>query len=58
MKNVSRQDFLKSCARGSALAGLVGLGAVLVSREKKYECSNVCGQCSKFNNGKCRLGLK
>jgi hypothetical protein len=55
---MNRQEFLKSCARGGALAGLIGLSAVLASREKKFECSNVCGRCAEFNNGKCGLGLK
>jgi hypothetical protein len=58
MKPIARQEFLKHCARGGALAGIVALGAVLVSRENKFACSDQCRQCVKFRDGKCGLGLK
>lgn len=58
MKTVSRQEMLKVCVRGGMVAGIIGLGAVLTSREEKFECSNRCGQCPKLENGKCGLGLK
>jgi hypothetical protein len=58
MKTVSRHEWLKRCTRGGALAGILGLGAVLCSREEKFECSSRCGQCLKRQNGKCSLGLK
>lgn len=58
MKSIDRQEFLKACARGGALAGVVGLCAVLVSREEKFECSDRCGRCPKLEDGKCSLGLK
>jgi hypothetical protein len=58
MKSISRQELLKGCVRGGVLAGVVGLCTVLTSREEKFECSDQCGRCSKFNGGKCGLGLK
>jgi hypothetical protein len=58
MKLMDRHEFVKACARGGALAGVVGLSAVLVSREEKFECSNRCGKCPKLEDGKCNLGLK
>ena len=58
MKSISRQEWLKGCVRGGVLMGLFGLCAVLVSRKDKFECSSRCGKCSKFNDGKCALGLK
>ena len=58
MKLTTRNKFLRDCVRGSVLAGIIGLGAVLVSREKKYECSNQCGKCAQFNHGKCGLGIR
>ena len=58
MKPISRQEWLKGCVRGGVLVGLVGLCSVLVSRKDKFECSNQCGKCSKFNDGQCALGLK
>ena len=54
MKPINRISFL----RGGALVGLAGLCAVLLSREEKFECSDRCGRCAKFENGKCGLGLK
>jgi len=58
MNEINRQEMLKRCVRGGLLAGLIGLGAVLTSREEKFECSSRCGQCPKLEDGKCRLGLK
>jgi hypothetical protein len=58
MKTIARSDFIKGGVRGGVLAGLVGLCAVLVSREEKFECSTQCGRCSKFSDGKCSLGIK
>jgi hypothetical protein len=58
MKQTSRNGFLKDCVRGGVLAAIVGLCTVLVSREKKFECSSQCGKCTKFNDGKCGLGIK
>ncbi|VGO21753.1 hypothetical protein [Pontiella sulfatireligans] len=58
MKPMNRQELLKGCARGGVLAGIVGLCAVLASREEKFVCSDRCGKCVKFENGKCGLGLK
>ena len=58
MKPVNRQNFLKGCMRGGALAGIVALSAVLNAREEKFECSDRCGRCVKFSDGKCGLGLK
>lgn len=58
MKAIRRNDFLKECLRGGVLAGLVGLGIVLGTREEKFECTNRCGKCVKFENGKCGLGLR
>lgn len=55
---MNRRSFLKSGLRGSLLVGLVGLGAVLVSREGKPACDKTCGRCQKFQNGKCLLGIK
>ncbi|VGO17521.1 hypothetical protein PDESU_06118 [Pontiella desulfatans] len=54
MKRMDRKTFF----RNGALVGIVGLCAVLVSREEKFECSDRCGKCPKFENGKCGLGLK
>ena len=54
---MKRKEFLKGCIRSGVFAGIVGLGAVLVSRKDKFECSSQCGKCSKFDNGKCELGL-
>ena len=58
MKQVSRKEFLKGFARGGTLASIVGLCAVLASRAEKLECNSRCGRCSKFNDGKCSLGIK
>ena len=58
MKSISRKEWLKGAVRGGVLASIVGLCAVLVSRKDKFECSSQCGKCSKFDNGKCGLGLK
>jgi ATP phosphoribosyltransferase len=58
MKSISRKAVLKNMARGAVLAGIVGYGVVLVSREKKVECSSRCGACAKLQDGKCALGLK
>lgn len=58
MKQINRTAFLKSCARGGVLAGILGLCAVLASRKEKFECSNRCGRCPKMDNGNCSLGLK
>jgi len=58
MNTIKRQDFLKSCARGGLFAGIIGVCAVLVSREEKFDCSNRCGACVKLKDGKCSLGLK
>ena len=54
----SRMAILKGIARGGVLAGLLGYGAVLVSREDKFECSTICGGCVKLKDGQCSLGLK
>lgn len=54
MKRIDRKTFL----RGGAFTGIVGLCAVLASREEKFECSNQCGKCPKLEDGKCGLGLK
>jgi len=56
--NCSRKEFLRGCTRGGVIAGIIGLGGVLASREEKFECSNHCGKCVKFNDGKCGLGIK
>ena len=58
MKSMSRRSFLKNCVRGGALIGLAGLCGMLASREQKFECSNSCGGCQKFKNGRCVLGIK
>jgi len=58
MKTWKRKTVLKNGTRGGVLIGLVGLCAVLTSREEKFECSNRCGKCPKLTNGKCGLGLK
>ena len=58
MKLMDRHEFVKTCVRGGVLAGVVGLSAVLVSREEKFECSTRCGTCPKLQHGKCNLGLK
>jgi hypothetical protein len=58
MKQTNRNKFLKDCVRGGVLAGIAGLGAVLVSREKKFECSSPCGECTQFKDGKCSQGIK
>ena len=58
MKAMSRQEILKGVLRSGALAGVVGLGVVLTTREEKFECSNRCGKCPKLENGKCGLGIK
>jgi len=58
MKKIERQEFLRLCARWSALAGLVGCGAALSTREQKFACNDRCGQCPKFEHGKCGEGLK
>lgn len=55
---MNRRSFLKTCLRGAVLAGLAGLGAVLVSREAKPACDKTCGRCGEFKNGKCRLGIR
>ena len=58
MKPTNRNKVLKDCVRGGVLAGIVGLGTVLVSRDKKFECSSQCGKCTQFNDGKCGLGIR
>jgi hypothetical protein len=58
MNRMNRRSFLKNCVRGGALAGLVGLCGALAAREQKFECGNSCGECQKFKNGKCVLGIK
>ena len=58
MKTTNRKDFLRGCARGGVLAGIIGFCAVLVSREDKFVCSNQCGTCVKCEGGKCGLGIK
>lgn len=58
MRTLTRKEMLKSGMRGGALAGIVGLGLVLTSREEKFECSSQCGKCPKLTDGKCGLGLK
>ncbi|MDF7799894.1 hypothetical protein P4C99_10480 [Pontiellaceae bacterium B1224] len=58
MKTLTRKEMLKGTIRGGALAGLVGFGFVLTTREEKFECSTRCGKCPKLTNGKCGLGLK
>lgn len=58
MKRMDRKSFIAATARGGVLAGLAGVCVVLASREEKFECSDRCGGCSKFSNGKCGLGLK
>lgn len=54
----NRRSFLKNVARLGVLTGLIGLCAVLASREEVFECNDLCGQCSRFKNGKCRLGIQ
>ena len=54
MKRIDRKTFL----RIGALGGIVGLCAVLATREEKFECGNRCGKCPKQTDGKCSLGLK
>lgn len=58
MKTLNRKQVLKNIARGGVLAGIVGYGVVLVSREGKLDCSTICGGCVKLKDGKCSLGLK
>jgi hypothetical protein len=58
MKAMSRQEILKGVLRSGALAGVVGLGVVLNTRDEKFECSNRCGTCPELENGKCGLGIK
>ena len=58
MKAMKRMEFVKLCARGGMLAAIVGCGAVLSSREDKFACSDQCGKCPKFENGKCAEGFK
>ncbi len=55
---MKREDVLKRCARHAALLGIVGFGAVLVSRKNKFSCTDQCGRCEKFKHGKCALGIK
>ncbi|MBN2685591.1 MAG: hypothetical protein JXR40_09955 [Pontiellaceae bacterium] len=58
MKKIDRMDFLKQCGRWGALAAVLGFGGVLLSREKKVSCTDPCGSCAEFKNGKCGIGLK
>ncbi|MBN2703428.1 MAG: hypothetical protein JXR23_04370 [Pontiellaceae bacterium] len=58
MRKMNRIEFLKAMGRWGTLAALAGFGATLFSREKKSVCNGVCGSCSKFEHGKCRIGLK
>ncbi len=58
MKPMNRQECLKAVLRGSLIAGIVGLGAVLGSREERFECSGRCGQCAELKDGMCGLGRK
>lgn len=58
MNKISRMTFLKQSGRWSVLAGLVGFGTVLLTRDKKGACHSRCGQCASYENGKCGLGLK
>ena len=58
MKRMDRMNFLITAARGGVLAGMAGCGAVLFLREKKFRCSDRCGRCPKYEDGKCRLGIK
>lgn len=55
---MTRVEFLKGGARNAALLGLIGLGAVLGSRKKKFQCNDQCGRCSKFKDGNCTVGIK
>ncbi|MBN2163592.1 MAG: hypothetical protein JXR25_14730 [Pontiellaceae bacterium] len=58
MKKITRLKFMKEVGRWGALAGLVGMGAVLLSRDDKVTCSDQCSQCPQFEHGKCGAGLK
>jgi hypothetical protein len=58
MKRFKRQDILKGITRGGVLVGIAGFCAVLANREEKPDCSIRCGECPKFSNGNCSLGLK
>jgi hypothetical protein len=58
MKKISRFEFLKQSGRWGALAALLGFGSVLLAREKKFSCSEVCQGCPENNQGKCGIGLK
>ena len=55
---MNRKEFIKTAVRGGLLAGIVGFGAILSSRKEKFSCSDQCGKCTKFNHGKCSLGIK
>ncbi len=58
MKPMNRNAALKRVGRGGLFAGVVALGAVLSTREEKFQCANHCGRCSKLVDGKCGLNLK
>lgn len=55
---MNRHDWIKGAVRGGVLTGIVGLCAVLNSRDEQVECNERCGRCPKNDNGICALGLK